>query len=335
VCLVKSLPQKENRSLVPPTIAFALWRLRQVWGLLFITCIGMIAAVMLACTVPLYSLVVMSAGVGGILTAAPQNADITVFSISHKVSPSVIEQTTAKVNQELQHNLGRYINPPQFSLQSQVLPITKVIANPDGSGAYQPGGDKIAVGLVGTPMEQTAPHLALSQGRLPQDGGIILTGSTSPGKPAPAIEIALTPETAIALHVNVGSTLLTSVSFINGNLQNAYRPLVLHVVGIFRLPTTEDAFWHGEDFHYFQPDDFHTVYRGLVVNPALLTALAHISSDPTLKDSVFQARTSVLWYYHINTLRISINDVGNIVRQTRLLFCVAGVLAGCKSSGLW
>lgn len=168
----KALPQKENRSLVPPTVTLAIWRLRQVWGLLFITCIGMIAAVMLACTVPLYSLVAMSAGVRGILTAAPQNADITVFSISHKVSPPVIEQTTAKLNQELQHNLGRYINLPQFSLQSQVLPITKVIANPDGSAAYQPGGDKISVGLVGTPMEQTAPHLALTQGRLPQDGGI-------------------------------------------------------------------------------------------------------------------------------------------------------------------
>src|SRR5947209_7742677 len=177
---VKALPQRENRSLVPPTITLALWRLRQVWGLLFITCIGMIAAVMLACTVPLYSLVAMSAGVRGILTAAPQNADITVFSISHKVSPSVIEQNSAKLNQELQHNLGRYINPPQFSLQSQVLPITKVIANPDGSGAYQPGGDKISVGLVGTPTEQTAAHLALTQGRLPQDGVITLMGSTSP-----------------------------------------------------------------------------------------------------------------------------------------------------------
>jgi hypothetical protein len=175
------------------------------------------------------------------------------------------------------------------------------------------------VGLVGTPMEQTAPHLALTQGRLPQDGGITLTGSTSPGKTASAIEIALTPETAIALHVNVGSTLLTSVSFINGNLQNSYRPLALHVVGIFRLPTIEDAFWHGEDFHYFQPDDFHTIYRALVANPALLTALAHMSSDPTLKDSVFQAGASVLWYYHINTSRISINDVGNIVNSIKIV----------------
>src|SRR5947199_10783522 len=103
---IKALPQRENRTLVPPTVTLALWRLRQVWGLLFITCIGMIAAVMLACTVPLYSQVAMSAGVRGILTAAPQNADITIFSTSRKMSAPILQQMTDELNRELKHSFG-------------------------------------------------------------------------------------------------------------------------------------------------------------------------------------------------------------------------------------
>jgi hypothetical protein len=50
----KVLVHAESRTFVPPTVILALWRLHQVWGLLLIICVGMIAAVMLACTVPLY-----------------------------------------------------------------------------------------------------------------------------------------------------------------------------------------------------------------------------------------------------------------------------------------
>ena len=43
-------------------MTLALWRLRQTWFLLCIITIGMIAAVMIVCAIPLFSNVTMTAG---------------------------------------------------------------------------------------------------------------------------------------------------------------------------------------------------------------------------------------------------------------------------------
>src|SRR6266550_3648989 len=47
------------------TMVLAVILLRKTWGLLLITCLGFVAAVMLACAVPLYSDVSMTAGLRG------------------------------------------------------------------------------------------------------------------------------------------------------------------------------------------------------------------------------------------------------------------------------
>src|SRR5947209_5692108 len=62
------LPRRGKFTLFPPTFALALSRLRQTWRLLFVTQLGMLAAVTLMCMIPLFSQVSLSAGLRQALT---------------------------------------------------------------------------------------------------------------------------------------------------------------------------------------------------------------------------------------------------------------------------
>src|SRR5258708_36010596 len=106
--------RRAGRTLLPPTVTLAFWRLRKTWGLLLITGIGIVAAVMLVCTVPLFSEIAMTAGLRGVLTSPSNNPSIYLDSASTLISAPVINQTTQPLNQDFQKNLGRHPPPSHF-----------------------------------------------------------------------------------------------------------------------------------------------------------------------------------------------------------------------------
>src|SRR5262249_26971353 len=61
-----------------PTVALALWRLRQTWRLLLVSGVGVLAAVVLVCAVPLFSQVALSAGLRDALSGFPFGTDVLV-----------------------------------------------------------------------------------------------------------------------------------------------------------------------------------------------------------------------------------------------------------------
>src|SRR6266851_1759323 len=89
-----------GKTLVPATVTLALLRLRKTWGLLLITGLGFVAAVMLACAVPLYSAVSMTAGLRSALTSSSTHADIVVQSFAEQINQQKIVETTNILNQE-------------------------------------------------------------------------------------------------------------------------------------------------------------------------------------------------------------------------------------------
>ena len=97
----------------------------KTWGLLLITGLGFVAAVMLACAVPLYSDVSMTAGLRGALTSSSTNAEIVVQSFAEQINQQKIAETTNILNQEFKGKLGPYLSSPQFTIQTSVLPIDK------------------------------------------------------------------------------------------------------------------------------------------------------------------------------------------------------------------
>src|SRR5579885_3016766 len=87
-----------RRATIPSVVILALWRLRRTWRLLLLAGIGILAAVTLVCTVPLYSRVSMAAGLRNVLTATPQSAELTVQGSTALLSPATIAQETGQLN---------------------------------------------------------------------------------------------------------------------------------------------------------------------------------------------------------------------------------------------
>ncbi len=52
--MTQSTRRQYSKASLPSTLKLARWQLRQSWGLFLITGVGIVAAVMLVCAVPLY-----------------------------------------------------------------------------------------------------------------------------------------------------------------------------------------------------------------------------------------------------------------------------------------
>ncbi|MFL5705437.1 MAG: hypothetical protein ACJ8AG_21775, partial [Ktedonobacteraceae bacterium] len=235
--MTQSTRRQYSKTSLPSTLKLVRWQLRQSWGLFLITGVGIVAAVMLVCAVPLYAKIAMSAGLRGVLTTSPQNAEIVVRGNSRRISEPLLKHITGPLDQEFGKYLGPYLTSPQFSIET---PPYNILSNhPITKGPHLTNN----IGLISAPGEQAGSHLQLLQGRLPQSGGN-------------ALELAITAETAAALHATVGSILKIGIAFSDANQTIVQRELVLRVVGIFKLTSANDPFWHGNDFAIYKPSDF-------------------------------------------------------------------------------
>ena len=88
-------------------VTLALWRVRRTWRLLLLAGLGILAAVTLVCTVPLYSEVAMTAGLRNILTGTPQSDELTVQAGANVLTPSLVAQESQALNHLMQQRLGR------------------------------------------------------------------------------------------------------------------------------------------------------------------------------------------------------------------------------------
>ena len=284
---------------VPPTVTLAFQRVRETWGLLLVTGVGMLAAVMLVCTVPLYSKITMTAGLRNALNAYSQNGDIVVHGTSIVVSIPDINNATSYLNQEFQGKLGPYLNASQFLIETQTLSILANKAGPGGNTSLQSTGD--GIGLVGSSMDLAASHVHVVQGRLPQNYSNDL-------------EIAIRPETATNLRLTVGSVLPVSMSFVDPNQGIITRPLMLHIVGIFTLVQQDDPFWHGHDFLGVSTNSIFAIYDSLASNKTILSAFSQVSGTfGSFSGLAFRSSFNLNWFYHLDTDHISIDDLDNII----------------------
>lgn len=84
----------------------ARWRVRRTWGLLVLTGMGMLAAVTLVCTVPLYSEGAQTAGLRGALSATPQSAELTIQGNGLVLSPTIVNQDSQSLNGIMRQKLS-------------------------------------------------------------------------------------------------------------------------------------------------------------------------------------------------------------------------------------
>ncbi len=304
-------------------VSLALWRWRQHWFLLLLTSVGMIAAIVLVCILPLLTVVLQTADLRDTLTASPSAAELTVHTQAIGLSSQTLDVVNQYVSSAFQ-NLSPYLQAqPRLEIQTPELSII----SPEQEQLRTP------LRLYGNPADDLASHVVLQQGRLPR--------SVSPG----VVEIALTSETASALHVQVGSVIMVVSNFsivpvkgaASGALQESYCSIVpgggdtsvssqhtycqrikLDVVGLFEVKTN-DYFWHGENFQGFRYElqDTRWHYAALASNQALLAALNNSALNYSATAVYFlEGYYAFLnWYYYLDPSRASLDRLDDLVNQ--------------------
>lgn len=309
--MARSTPPAKRRGSkprIPPTMMLAFWRLRQTWRLLLITGIGIIAAVMFVSSVPLYTDVTMSAGLRDTLTSSVQSADVVVQSTSENLNAQHIGQAAHEIDQTFQKNLGPYLNPVQFSMQTGQFPILGSPPCPSFPLSNPPRTcDDIQ--FISAPTQQAAPHLQFVAGRMP---------TTASGD----IEIALTAESAAQLHKAVGSIIQTSIAFdfippsySSEQAKQVALTVPVHLVGIFNPPATSDPYWHGLSF-LSASNGFHVVgnsYTGLVSSEGYLAYINQLASQPQTEGLNLEIPVTLTWYYSFNASHLAIYNLDDII----------------------
>ncbi len=237
------------------TATLATWRWRQQWFLLLVTGVGIIAAIMLVCSIPLFSAIMLTAGLRGTVSATPESSQITITAPVAGLSTQGVQQASDIITAPLQQRLGAYL---QGSVRLEMqTPKFSIVDNLAG----------LPASLYGVSIPDAAPHLKLLQGRVPNEG-------------SEHMEVALTSSVMQALSVHVGSTLViqTVVQTVSPTVTftgPATQPfpyllnIPLQIVGRFQVKDAQ-TYWHGNDFELSSSQG-----RGVGTPP---TALGLVSS---------------------------------------------------------
>ncbi len=289
---------------LPGVVTLARWRVRQTWRLLLITGLGIMAAVMLVCAVPLYSDVSQSIGLRGVISTSYQSSDVIVDSQSAIVSKAGIDHTTSNLNAEFNKKLGPYLKPLEFSLQVIETPL--YVDQPNHCSGKQPPFESCnLVQFAGASMAQAQSHVQMEQGRLPSDNQ--QTGGTT-------LDIALSQQTATRINATVGSILTTGYGFSLPPTRHVLKMVSLRVVGIFNLKQGDDPYWHGNTYQSVERGRTPgVIFTALASNNAMLSLFDTAFADPQVNGTSLDAPIVLSWFYPLDPSRIIVDNLDTII----------------------
>src|SRR2546423_5362309 len=297
-------PRKWRRKLVLESAitTLALWQLRRTWFLLLFITFGMIAAVSIACAIPLLSNVMTTAGLRSTLRATPYSADIAMGTGTNGLSTSVVQDVHNQFDPLLHHYLGNAIKPDQFAIRCEDFSL-------------YPLPNRNVLTIYGTSMQQAAPYMGHIQGHL----------AHVTGNPASVIEIMVTPDTAHQLGVNVGSTFKLAFQYLvlipNIGYQQLTAVITARVAGLFSVTPATGTRWYGEDFapvkFAVEGSTSFSKYTFLVSDTALLALTDHLKAAYHT-DAIHTLNPlgySLIWHYHLDTSQLDISQLNPLIDQ--------------------
>lgn len=295
------------------TVLLALWRLRRTWGMLLITGVGMVTAVLLVCAIPLYSQITMTAGLHSTLTENSQNSTLSIHASLEGLSSTSVGQISKTFNTLMRNNLATYIEPADISslqMQSGMQLLSPKPANVN---------DTLA--LLSYDMNQVGSHAKIVRGRLPS--------STYTTSGQGSMEVAITQQTALTFKLDVGSTMTAQFVGYSGPIDDSSRQaetlnLSFQVVGIYTADSVGDAFWGRYDANPVVIDSQQQVsqvrYSALVSNAALLqlldqTAQTVKGGKPGTDNLLFSSQVTDLYlYYRLNSRQLSTDILPQLLK---------------------
>jgi ABC-type antimicrobial peptide transport system permease subunit len=299
----RATSQAARRSIQPTIVTLALWQLRKAWFFLLVLGIGLVAAVTIICSVPLYMTIARTASLHDTLNASADTSTLTLDTAVQGCSSKIFNDVQKQLDPVVQQYIGTYLDHPTSSI---IRSGGFTLASAASSGA------KDNIQLIGASLDEASSHLTLLQGQLPQ-----------PTSVHGAIDSLLTPATAQRLHLTVGSVITLQGDFFTNPVDmfggsSPTGTVTLRIVGLFNISPADAPFWHGEDFLPIQGQqaDSSTL---LVPGEAFLNALDQIAST-SHQDTVFSPQTFELtWYYQLDIAHVTVDQVDNISNRLSLL----------------
>ncbi|HEX6796487.1 MAG TPA: FtsX-like permease family protein [Ktedonobacterales bacterium] len=293
----------------PVALPLGLWRLKRMWGLLLVAQLGMIAAVLLVCTVPVFARVAVGAGFQAALAAHPGTATFYAHASTNRPAQQLVDSYAQRVDGIRDGALHAYhVGQPLLELDTIPLTLPSSLTAPAGDvgaygvrpqamplGALGGGAGLGGISLGGAPAQSLASDLRVTHGHLPQ--------------PVPdALEVVVGTATAAQLHLALGDTLPLST-------QAGAQAPVVRVVGIVTLAATT--------FNYpldpqtgGGPNGPTTYYWAVTSNEAILAYTydwSQISQAIPAGAGPSQATWDITWTAPMDLSHLSAQDLGAIL----------------------
>ncbi len=276
------------------TFTLAWWRLRQTWRLLLVSGLGIVAAVMLVCAVPLFSQVAMSAGLRSALTAFPEASQIIIQGNATGASPDLIAQAQPAIDAFVRREMGPYLadTPPDVSV---VIPAPL-------NAAPASGGETHPLALLGVDLSTKGKSIALVEGRLPNPA-------------SDQFEILVDKASADSAGIHAGDTLSLNLGFSGPNGSSQAPPIQVRVVGIAAQLDTGGNVFVAKQFNGFGPQFGGTiVFFGPNEGPIIAAAANEtiLSAAAPLFNGQNGPPLLVNWTYPLDLDRISAASFGDL-----------------------
>ena len=301
-----SQSRRKGRFRVSTIPRLASWQLRETWFLLLFTTLGMVAAVIIVCTIPLLYNVMTTAGLRQTLRATPYSSDIEVYTQSNGLSTPVVQNVHQKFDSLLRSNLGNLISPR-----------LSVVSTDDFS--LYPAQQNTLLTIDGTSMQQATSHFGALQGRV----------ASITSNPASQLEVMMTPDSAQRLGLHVGSTFSLQLKY--QTQESGFDPsspivathsqlVTAKLVGIFSIDATNASYWYGDNFKSMRSTNGQVTtsqYAMLVEQSALLTIFDHLHSAyhvDALHATSFVGYT-LYWHYTFDASRVDSSQLDTLINQ--------------------
>jgi ABC-type antimicrobial peptide transport system permease subunit len=203
-------------------LTLAAWRWRTQRFLWCAAGLGVLVAVVLLSSLPLFSSVMTTAGLRAVARAQPDSSQLLAHVTLPGISSAFVAADAGQVDQLIQQDVGRY-----FPGQAESTLIT---------GSWN---GSLPLDFYGVPVQTVSSHLRLLQGHLP----VANTSSIN------TIDVMLTRTAALYMgHLKVGDTVPLGTDLLTNSLSEGgmsyTNTIYARVVGIFQVQPN-DPYWDG------------------------------------------------------------------------------------------
>jgi ABC-type lipoprotein release transport system permease subunit len=278
-----------------------LMRLRRSWPLLLIVAVGMLAAVILICAVPLYNGLVTAVELQRqINTDDPVARNVEIRLTEAAITPTVRSTAEPRVLELGRRYVGDITEPnATYYAQSGETLLSAVGSTPidiSSQGALE-------ARFRAFDYATAALHMRFAQGRAPQ------------AKQGGAPEAIITTEMASDLKIAPGQT-VTAAAF--GSHDHTF---TVTVVGVWKPTDARDPFWNGLNFNAAVSENAPKIYPILLTPEALFAGLG---SFPGLE-------LTQHWIYYTLPQRVDAQRIGDISANLGALRShITGDLSGAQ-----